>query len=163
MKNTLLIVAFFVLSISAIGQTITSPNTSKEPFTLVDTFVTEMKYVVLSNDKIESVHVLKDSFAIAIYGNKAKNGAVIIKTKPNTVLLNMHNIISKYKISETDRKLRVCINKSIVRQPELILVDADEILHVAVTTEKNWTNAEDANSDESVINITTSGSKKKGL
>jgi len=35
----------------------------------------------LSPDKIESISVLKDSTAIAIYGSRGKNGVIIVKTK----------------------------------------------------------------------------------
>ena len=35
----------------------------------------------LSPDKIESISVLKDSTAIAIYGSRGRNGVIIVKTK----------------------------------------------------------------------------------
>ena len=163
MRHTLLYLALFVLSISAVGQTIPTLYSVKRPYILVDSFVTEISYMVLSKDKIESVNVLKDSNAVAVYGNKAKYGAVIIKTKPNTTLLNTSSILNKYKIVEADRKLRFCINQTIVNHPELILIDADEIQSVEITTEINWINAEDANSTERVINIKTFDTKKNGL
>src|SRR3712207_8120544 len=59
-------------------------------------------------------------------------------------------------VSPADRKLRVCINKTLVDQPELILAVSTEILGVEVTTERNWINAEDANRDRKSTRLNSS-------
>lgn len=156
MKSILLYISFFLLTIPALAQKRISFDEGKEPYFLVDTIPVHMKYLILNPNKIESVHVLKDSSALAAYGEKARYGAVIIKTKPNTVLLRIKDILIKYNLPETDRNLRVCLNKTLITRPELFLAEAGEIVEVEITTERNWINAEDANGTERFINIKTS-------
>jgi ABC-type transport system involved in Fe-S cluster assembly fused permease/ATPase subunit len=122
-----------------------------------------MKYLILDHQKIQSIKYAKDSNTAVIYGGNTKYEIVVIKTKPNTALLNISTILSKYNILEGDRKLRVCINKTIISYPKLILIDADAILNVEITTEKNWINAEDANTNERFINIRCTDVEKNGL
>jgi TonB-dependent SusC/RagA subfamily outer membrane receptor len=160
MRNTFLFFIFFCLTIHSKAQNSVSFDEGKEPYFMVDTFRVDMKLLFLNPDRIESINVLKDSNAVAAYGEKAKYGAVIIKTKPNTVLLRISDIIEKYKISPADRALRVCINNTLITRPELFLAEAGEITEAEITTERNWVHAEDANSTERFINIKTSKKEK---
>jgi TonB-dependent SusC/RagA subfamily outer membrane receptor len=153
MKQILLYTCLLVTGIPAISQEKYNFVPARQPFVMIDTFVTELKSLVISPDKIESVNVLKDSNAIANYGDKARYGAIIIKTKPDTKLLRINEVLDLYKITGNDRKLRVCINNSLVQHPELLLVAASEILGVEITTEKNWIDPKEANSTEKLINI----------
>jgi len=162
MKMILPYFGFFVLAISASGQQRVSFDTDKQPYFLVDTFTADFKCLVISPEKIEAVNILKDSNAVAMYGEKAKFGAVIMKTKPNTILLRVGDILTKYNVSKSDQTLRICINKTLVSRPDLILIEASEILGVEITTERYWLNAEEANSDEKFINIKTSRTDKNG-
>jgi TonB-dependent SusC/RagA subfamily outer membrane receptor len=155
MKNILQTILFLWLIIPAQAQNKVSFDEGKEPYFLVDTFRVSLKFLILGPNKIESVQVLKDSNAIAAYGEKARYGAVIIKTKPNTIMLRITDIIDRYNILQSDRLLRICINNTVIDRPELFLVEAGEIIKVEITTERNWINAEDANSTERFINIKT--------
>lgn len=161
MKNIFQIILFLWLIIPAQAQNKVSFDEGKEPFFLVDTFRVSMKFLILGPNKIESVQVLKDSSAIAAYGEKARYGAVIIKTKPNTIMLRITDIINRYNILQSDRSLRICINNTVIDRPELFLVEAGEIIKVEITTERNWIYAEDANSTERFINIKTNDKEKK--
>lgn len=161
LKIVMFNVFFFWLALYASSQGRLSMDTSKKPYLLVDTFVTDLNYLVLSPEKIESVSVLKDSSAIALYGDKALHGAIIIKTKSNTKLLQVAEIFDKYKIAEGDRQLRIYINNTPVSHPERLLVDAGEIMGVEITTDKFWVNPEDANSSEKVIHIKTNSKTNK--
>lgn len=154
MKLFLSYLFIFGLTISAAGQEKFVLVAGKQPYFLVDTFqIDDLKNLILTPDKIESVNVLKDSSAIAAYGAKAKHGAVIIKTKPDTKLLRVADVLDQYKISKADQKLRICINKTIISQPQFLLLAADQIDGVEITTEKNWVHPEDANTNERFINI----------
>lgn len=162
--RALLIHTFFViLTIPAISQNRYSFDASKQPYMLVDTFRVDMKFLVINPDNIESVDVLKDSTAVKVYGDKATYGAVIIKTKPNTKLLRANDILDRYNISQADKNLRICINKTIISKPELLLIEQSEILGVEITTDKYWIHSKDANSTERVINIKTVVREKNSL
>lgn len=58
---------------------------TKQPLYVVDDVVLdEGGMASLKPDDIESITVLKDAGAVAIYGEKAKNGVILIKTKKKT-------------------------------------------------------------------------------
>jgi TonB-dependent SusC/RagA subfamily outer membrane receptor len=60
---------------------ITTSN-GKDPLYIVnDKEVSKDKFIKMKPKNIESVTVLKDESAIEKYGDKAKNGVIIIKTK----------------------------------------------------------------------------------
>ena len=163
MKATSLFLFLFCMTLSTTAQERVQIDGNKQPFFLVDSFTTEMKYLVISPDKIESISVLKDANAVSAYGDKAKYGAVIVKTKPNTKLLQIDDILAKYNVSKADQKLRICINKTLMNRRDLILIEESEILGLEITTDRYWVNPEDANSTEKFINIKTSPKDKNGL
>lgn len=160
MKPISISVCFMLLAASVMGQQKTPTASDKQPYVLVDTFHVDMKSLVLSPAKIESVEVLKDANAEQTFGSKAKYGAVIVKTKPNTELLRIGDIQERYKVSETDRKLQVCINQTLVSKPELILIDPAEILSVEVISGTQVNNSGDPGSKEKFLNIKTNITEK---
>lgn len=161
MKHSFLYLLFFGSALATAGQDKFVVAAGKQPYFLVDTFqVDDLKNLILAPDKIESVTVLKDSSATATYGAKAKHGAVIIKTKPNTKLLRVAEVLDQYDIPPADRKLRICINNNIVQSPQFLLIEAGAILGVNTTTEKNWVHPEDANTNERFMNIKVSRNGK---
>ncbi len=155
MKSLLVYLFATVLVISANSQERMSLNGDKQPYLIVDSLSADLKYLVLSPDKIESINILKDGNAVAAYGDKAKYGVIIIKTKPNTTLLRIGEILDKFEISKADRELRICINKTLVSRQELVLIEAGEISGVDITTDRYWINPNEANSNERFINIST--------
>jgi len=55
------------------------PNT---PLFILDGFETSLQTIKdLNLDRIESIHILKDASATAIYGSKAANGVIVVETK----------------------------------------------------------------------------------
>lgn len=130
------------------------------PYVVIDSFTTDIKHLVIGSKHIKEVSVIKGASAIEKLGDKAEQGAVMITTKPGTKLLQLQQILDRYNIPEADRKLRVCINKTLVHQPELIVAEASEIQAVEITTDRYWQHAEDADSNERFINIKASSTSK---
>ena len=162
MRALIFYIFIFAFQINSVnGQTrifIDGPNrtdSTKRPLILVDTFKTDLNHLVLHPDKIASINIFKDSLAIAKFGDAAKFGVIIIHPKTNSAFLRVDKILNNYKLSDEDKKLRICINKTLMRNPELILIENTEIEDVQITTERHWINAEDANSCERFINIIT--------
>lgn len=157
MKRTFLVLLGLAFVLSARSQNQT--HLHQDPYVVVDSFTTDTKHMMISASHIKEVNVLKGSVATKTLGEKASNGAVIITTKPGTTLLRLNQILDKYNIPEADRKLRVCINKTLVSKPELIIADMGEIQAVEITSDRYWQHAKDADSNERFINI-KAGSKK---
>jgi len=54
---------------------------SNEPLYVIDGFPVSGQPLVLNNSDIESIEILKDASAVAIYGSRGANGVVMITTK----------------------------------------------------------------------------------
>ena len=122
---------------------------------LVGKLITDFDHLVLDTKEIKSIEVLKDSTATSKYGDAAKFGVIIIYPKPRVKLLRVDKILAKYNLSDEDKKLRICINKAIIRNPQMILIEQSQIERVEVTTDTHGNNNHDANSGEKFINIIT--------
>jgi hypothetical protein len=167
MRIYILTIAIVTASFSSVKGQIKTLDKSdnivaSRPIIFVDSFKTDMKYLILDPRMIESISVYKDSNALAKFGEMGRHGVVIVKPTANATLLQIEKILEKYKIANPDRKLRICIDKTLIREPELILIEESEILDVKITTERHWTLLEDANSGEKFINIITRTNNKNG-
>ena len=170
MRAFIFYIVILTLQLNSVnGQTriyIDGPNRideTRKPLLLVDTFKTDFNHLVLDPNKIVSIDVLKDSTAILKFGDAAKFGVVIIHPKTDAKFLRIDKILDNYELSNEDKKLRICIDKTLMQYPQLILIESSEIECVEVTTDRHWINIEDANSGEKFINITTKSKPKDGL
>ncbi|HYH16948.1 MAG TPA: hypothetical protein VD794_17065 [Flavisolibacter sp.] len=157
MKRILL--PLFSLLVTIVAKSQTPAHIHERPYVLVDSFTTDIKHMVIKSDHIKAISVLKGSEATNVFGDKGRNGVIMITTKPNTTLLRFNQILDKYNIAQADRKLRVCIDQTLINKPELILADETMITAVEITQERRWMHAEDANSTELFINIKTNNKK----
>lgn len=155
MRKTLLCFLFASQAVLSIAQEKSQFGPDNQPYFVLDTFEVDLIHLVISHEKIESVDVIKGIEAVSIYGDKAKNGAVIMKSKPGVRLFRITDICRKHNIADADKSLRICINKTVMRKPELILIEEQEILSVEITTDRIWIDPQEVNSNEKFINITT--------
>jgi len=170
MRVFIVCIAALILHLNSVsGQTrivIDGPtrvDSTRMPLIFVDTFRTDMKHFILDPGNIQSINILKDSSAISKFGDAGKYGVIMIYPKPNTTFLRGDQILNEYNLSAEDKKLRICINKTLMPNPRLILIDRSEIERVEITIGRHWTNTEDANSGERFINIVTRTKDKNGL
>ena len=131
-------------------------DTSIKPLVLVDTFKTEMNYLVLNPQKILSIDILKDSSAIAKFGKAGKSGVIFIHPKPGTKFLQIGKILDDYNVSDKDRKLSVYVNKTLIQKPKLLLIEQSELEDVEVITDNTI-------SADRFINIRTRTSTENNL
>ena len=67
---------------SVIGLTDQFASNPNQPLFILDGFETTLKIIAdLSMNRVESITLLKDASATAIYGSKAANGVVVVETK----------------------------------------------------------------------------------
>jgi TonB-dependent SusC/RagA subfamily outer membrane receptor len=125
------------------------------PLVLVDSVETSLNDLWINPANIESMNVLKDSAAIAKYGDKGKNGVILIRTKTNTELIKLTDLITQYDVSIKDKNLKVCRDKILVENPDKILVDKKDILKIEVITDTWWQTPMIVGSEEKFINIVT--------
>lgn len=98
-------------------------NDSAKPLVVVDTFVTQLEYLVLDPANIESINVLKDKAATGKWGDRGRHGVIVITPVSTARLLTLNGLYDHFAVPAGQRTLRVCINEKPVDHPELILVD----------------------------------------
>jgi hypothetical protein len=162
MRSFILYILFTLFSFnSANGQTriiLDRPGQHDStiiPLVMVDNYKTDMLHLILDPKNIESIHVYKDSAAIAKFGESGKQGVVLIQPKANTVFLQLAGILDKYHIAKADRFFRVCINQKLMKEPGLILIEQSEFVHVEITEDIKREISETDNPNEKFINIIT--------
>lgn len=129
-------------------------NDSAKPLVVVDTFVTQLEYLVLDPVSIESINVLKDKVATGKWGDRGRHGVIVITPKPTIRLLTLNGLYDHFAVPAWQRKLRVCINEKLVEHPELILADLTAIAGISTFVSTNWSNPSDPKS-ETFFNITS--------
>jgi TonB-dependent SusC/RagA subfamily outer membrane receptor len=130
-------------------------NIEKQPLAIVNSIEANLDQFWLSPDKIKAITILKDSAAIATYGDKGKNGVLIIETKPDIQLLKLTTLLDQFNIPEKDRNLNICKDKVLVQNPEKIFADKSDLVKVEVITDVYWVTPMIAGSEERFINIVT--------
>jgi TonB-dependent SusC/RagA subfamily outer membrane receptor len=136
-------------------------NPENQPLFIVDdSIVTEGGLTTLNPNKIVSIDILKDSAAVAYYGEKAKNGVVIIHTKKSQLYLNLDELLDQYHITGDNRKLKVCVDNILVKNRNRITIDSSDIQRVEVITDTCWKSPVEAGPEETYINIVTKKSLK---
>ena len=140
MKKLLFILAFVVAQIS-FGQTVKivqgkEMHTINMPLFVADGHQTYSNCSSFNVNNIESINVYKGEKAINLYGEKAKNGLIEVKFKPNTKLLNLDDFYKEYNISTDDQKLPIILNKHFVYEKEYLLLDKSAIVSVQVLDEQ---------------------------
>lgn len=170
MRAFLLYIAILLLHLNAVSAqakiVFDEPDridTTRILLIFVDTFKTDMNHLVFDPQNIESLNIFKDSIALSKFGDAGKYGVIMIYPKPHTTFLRVDKILNEYKLSDEDKKLRICINKTLMSNLQLILIERSEIERVEFTTDRHRTNTEDANTGEKFINIITRTKDKTGL
>jgi hypothetical protein len=131
-------------------------DTARRPLVVVDTFKTEADYLVLDPQKIVSINIIKDSKAISQFGEAGKFGIIFIHPRADTKFLQVDKILHDYNLSNEDKKLSVYINKVLMQNPKLILIEQSELEDVEVITDCTVSGGR-------FINIRTRTKDKNGL
>lgn len=99
----------------------------------------------LNPDDIESIDILKDASATAIYGSRGSNGVIIISTKKGTKGTAKFNVNSYVGFAKVANKIDLLSAIDYARENPQFIVDPntntdwqDEIFRIAVTTNNNF-------------------------
>ena len=140
------LIALFLLACSfgAYAQTpsrseikVYTRSDSPDPLVLLNKQETAMGAFILQPDKIERVDVLKDQKATAKYGDKAKEGAVIITLKEQVELSRLPEVYAHFDVPAAQQELKVAIDGKMIQKPELLLVELSSVKNVEVATAEN--------------------------
>jgi hypothetical protein len=130
-------------------------DVANSPIVWIDSMKTDVAHLVMDKAGIDSIYILKDSVVNKKYSHVMARGSLIIVPKPTVELVRLPALLERLGVPANDRNLRVCINKTLVRYPTLLLIQPDQIKTIEVTTERHWTYPEEANSKELFLNFIT--------
>jgi TonB-dependent SusC/RagA subfamily outer membrane receptor len=164
-KSFSVAVTILLAAFSAMGQrtarTTTRAIPNPQPLFIVDSVVTDMESLLLSPDNIKSIDVLKDSAVAASYGEKARNGVIIIRTKNNHEIFRLQELLNEYHVAEQDRTLPVCIDNVLVKDTSRIIADKKDVIKIEVTEGTYWLSPMEPSKQEAkYINIVTKRNPK---
>lgn len=94
--------------------------------------IAQPSLALIKADNIESVNVLKDENATGKFGDKAKDGAILIKAMSTEAFSTMQDIYTHYRIPAAQQSLKVVINNKLVKDTSLILANLEQIEKVEV-------------------------------
>lgn len=75
------------------------------PLYVIDGFPTEAEDAILNPDDIESINILKDASATAIYGARGANGVIVVQTKRGKVGTPVITYNGSYGINKLTKKM----------------------------------------------------------
>jgi uncharacterized transporter YbjL len=93
--------------------------------------VAQASLPLIAAKHIESTEVLKDKKATDRFGDKAKDGAIIMKTKP-AEWATIQDIYTQFGIPDAQQNMKVVINNQLVKDTSLILANLEQIEKVEV-------------------------------
>lgn len=124
------------------------------PLVVIGAQETYMDALILDADKIQRLEVYKGEKAVDKFGEKGKEGTVVLTLEEAVSLARLPEIYDRFDVSEQGKKLTVAIDGKHVSEPELLLADLRKIEKVEVkpfdvTAPSRWT------FDEEYLNIVT--------
>ena len=147
MKKLLFIIVFAFGLSNAFAQTDTIKSNKPIPFRCYATNVGQIEPLIIINSKIapkaylegfnpseiDSLRVLKDASATALYGSRGANGVILVWMKKNIQWASLQALFNEYHINQADQKLPIFF-KDIEVETDLILIDPKRKLVFEVQT-----------------------------
>lgn len=94
--------------------------------------ITNESLALIAPQNIESIEVLKNKNATDKFGDKAKEGAILIKAQPTAAWATIQDIYAQFRIPAAQQNLKVVINNQLVKDTSLILANLDQVEKVEV-------------------------------
>jgi TonB-linked SusC/RagA family outer membrane protein len=147
-----------------------SISATNEPLYVIDGLIDATNLNTINPEDIESIDILKDASATAIYGSRAANGVVIVTTKKGKAGKNVSAFSSIVGIQTLPDYLKLMnarqfaefINESRLDEARPVLYpDVDAIVAKVGEAGTNWTKATTHPAAYATYNLSTSGGDKK--
>lgn len=103
-----------------------------QPLVLVNKQETAPNAIILSPKDIETVEVVKGANALERYGEKGKDGVVIMELKQGLSLVRLEEVYKTFEVPHQQQQLTLAINGKHVKDPTLLLADLRQIERVEV-------------------------------
>lgn len=125
-----------------------------QPLVLVNNQETMLSALILNDNDVKSLNVLKGNEAVERFGQKAADGAILMNLKQDLPLVRLEEVSRAFKVPAQQQKLTLAINGKHVKDPTLLLADLRQIEKVEVT-DFDVTSPSRWSFDEKYLNIVT--------
>ena len=107
---------------------------SAHPLVVVDDFETDMESMSIDPKNIESISILKNGASARKYGDKAKDGVIVITMKPNSQFLKITDFIDPSKDLNKNVS-RIQLNGKLLTDMNKLLIDKTAFANSMISTE----------------------------
>lgn len=140
-------------------MTATNFQTITHPLILVDGMETDLESMVLLPDHIETITILKGQSATDKYGDKAKDGTILITTKPGTQFYKITDFVDASK-NLNKNVTKIQLNGKLLIANNKLLIDKTAFPITMISS--NWNLNNDCNpSSIDTLVISTQFADKK--
>ncbi|MFD2514614.1 hypothetical protein ACFSRY_12125 [Pontibacter locisalis] len=98
-----------------------------KPYVTINAQETAMGAFIVEPDQIASVEVIKEQDAVKQFGDKAREGAVIIRLRESVSLVRVQEVYDFFQVSPDHQQLKLTINDQLVSDKEKLLADLQQI------------------------------------
>lgn len=106
-----------------------------DPFVMINSQETAMGAFIVAPEQIATVEVLKEQEAVMRFGDKAKEGAIIIKLKQDVPFARVQAVYDFFQIPQDQQQLKLTINDQLITNKELLLADMQLIEKLELKTQ----------------------------
>ncbi|MGJ1243297.1 MULTISPECIES: TonB-dependent receptor [Sphingobacterium] len=147
-----------------------SISATNEPLYVVDGLIDATNLNTLNPEDIESIDILKDASATAIYGSRAANGVVLITTKQGKANQDNTNVSTITGIQQLPKRLKLMnarqftqfINESRLDQNRAVVYpNIDSVINIVGEKGTDWTDETMRTGIYQSYNASTSGGSEK--
>jgi len=129
------------------------------PLVLVNGFETDIESVSVDPNNIDEINVLKNTSAVNKFGDKGKEGAIVITLKPGTQLYTISDFVDPSK--DLNKKVKkVQLNGKILVDFNKLLIDKTALTKSTIAADEKSVNDCALDSEETLIISTTFPDKK---
>src|SRR6218665_574650 len=130
-------------------------NDTKSPIIWIDSMKTDINHLLVDRASFDSLAILNDSTAIkGKYGVDTRE-VLLMYPKKGVKVMRLPEFFDFQGIPSADRKLRVCVNHTLIRFPNYLIIDPTYIKTVQITPKRHYSLLDESYTGELFLNIMT--------
>ncbi|PZR28205.1 MAG: hypothetical protein DI535_07315 [Citrobacter freundii] len=130
-------------------------NDTKSPIIWIDSMKTDINHLLVDRASFDSLTFLQDSSIIRNRFGLDTREVLLMYPKKEVKVMRLPEFFDFQGIPAADRKLRVCVNHTLIRFPDYLVIDPAYIKTVQITPKRHYSLLDEAYTGELFLNIMT--------
>lgn len=131
-------------------------NDTKSPIIWIDTMKTDINHLLVDKASIDSLKIVKDTdVAAGRYGAGITAGTLLMFPGKGVEVMRLTQFLEYQGVPQADRNLRICVNHTLIRSPEFLIIDPAYIKTVQITPKRHYSLLDEQYTGELFLNIMT--------